>query len=322
MSTLTKNWSEAYKERCKLMFNNDLLSDVKFVVRTSQHGDCNDSMRSKIMVIPAHKFLLSIRSPVFFAMFCGEMAETKEHIDLPDCEYEGLFELLHYIYTDEVCLNGSNVMQVAYLAKKYMFPCLVDECVAYLKKNLDSSNVFCVLKHAQHYANEGLLYHCWDFIDTKTEEILKTNEFLAIERSVLEQFLKRDTLTISEVELFKAVTSWAEKECERQGLKGDDSIKREILGDQVVKNVRFTNMEQKEFMDVVLNTNILTQEETANITKYFSSLLSNPIYPNLPVGFVNGKRLGSPLRCCRFFTLTLVTFGQMILSFLNLLTLW
>ena len=52
---------------------------------------------------------------MFFAMFCGKMAETKENIDLPDCEYEGMLELLRYIYTDEVCLTESNVMQVAYL---------------------------------------------------------------------------------------------------------------------------------------------------------------------------------------------------------------
>ena len=119
------------------------------------------------MVIPAHKFLLSIRSPVIFAMFCGKMAETKENIDLPDREYEGVFELLRHIYTDEVCLTGSNGMQVSFLAEKYMIPCLAKECVAYLRKNLDSSSLFYILKHAQQFANEDLLYHCWDFIDTK-----------------------------------------------------------------------------------------------------------------------------------------------------------
>jgi len=90
-------------------------------------------------------------------MFCGKMAETKENIDLPDCEYEGMFELLRYIYSDKVCLTGSNVMQVAYLAAKYMIPCLAKECTVYLRKNLASSNVLCVLKHAQQFPNEDLL---------------------------------------------------------------------------------------------------------------------------------------------------------------------
>lgn len=66
------------KQTSKLLFNSDTLSDVKFVVRTPQHGE-NDSKRGKI-VIPAHKFVLSICSPVFFRMFCGEMAEISDQI--------------------------------------------------------------------------------------------------------------------------------------------------------------------------------------------------------------------------------------------------
>ena len=47
------------------MFNNDLLSDVKFVVRGT-NGE-KESKRRK-QVIPAHKFVLSIRSSVFFTV--------------------------------------------------------------------------------------------------------------------------------------------------------------------------------------------------------------------------------------------------------------
>jgi len=31
MFTLTKSWPESCKEKCKFMFNNDVLSDVKFL---------------------------------------------------------------------------------------------------------------------------------------------------------------------------------------------------------------------------------------------------------------------------------------------------
>ena len=80
------------------MFNNNLLSDVKFTVRGSDGSK---------MEIPAHKFMLSISSPVFHAMFYGQMAETSDTIDLPDCEYEGLLELFRYIYSEEVFLSKS-----------------------------------------------------------------------------------------------------------------------------------------------------------------------------------------------------------------------
>jgi len=292
MSTLTENWPEDYRERCKFMFDNDILSDVKFVVRASQHGDCSNRKRSK-MVIPAHKFLLSIRSPVFFAMFCGKMAETKENIDLPDCEYEGMLELLRYIYTDEVCLTESNVMQVAYLAAKYMIPCLAKKCAAYLGKNLDSSNVFGILKHAQQFANEQLLKYCWDYIEQMTNDVVKSGEFLTMERSLLQELVERDSLNIREVELFKAVNCWAEKECERQKRRADGPSKRVILGEEIVKKLRFPVMEQSEFMDVALETNILTQEETSNIIMFLKSSVSPPD------GFSTTGRLFTFLGCCR-----------------------
>ncbi|XP_078380553.1 BTB/POZ domain-containing protein 6-like [Oculina patagonica] len=295
LKALAKNWPMDHKERCKSMFNNEILSDVKFVVqasRNSENGE-SDSKKRKI-VIPAHKLLLSICSPVFFAMFCGEMAETKEHIDLPDCEYEGMLELLRYIYTDEVCLNGNNVMQVLYLAEKYMIRSLTDECAGYIGKNLDLSNVFCVLKHAQWYENKDLLCHCWDLIDKETEEALKSNDFPSMERSFLNQLVERDTLSIREVELFKAVDCWAKEECKRQQLKADGSVKRQLLGEQIVKNIRFPIMKQRDFIDFVLQSKILTEEETRSIMNCFSSS------ETAPVGFLDVHRWGPLSRCCRF----------------------
>ena len=82
------------------MFNNELFSDVKFVAREA-------TGESEIQVIPAHKFVLSISSPVFDAMFYGEREETTDSIELPDCEYESLVELFRYMYSEEMNLSAS-----------------------------------------------------------------------------------------------------------------------------------------------------------------------------------------------------------------------
>ena len=68
------------------MLNNHVFSDVTFVVRKS------DGESESKQVIPAHKFVLSIGSPVFEAVFYGELAEITDSIELPDCEYESLLE--------------------------------------------------------------------------------------------------------------------------------------------------------------------------------------------------------------------------------------
>ena len=106
MAVFEENWQtkcSAIADRTTFIFNTELLSDVKFVVPASI-GE------SESKVIPAHKFVLAISSPVFYAMFYGEMAETTDSVELPDCEYESLLEMFRYLYSDEANLSGSNVM--------------------------------------------------------------------------------------------------------------------------------------------------------------------------------------------------------------------
>ena len=160
-------------------------------------------------VISAHKLVLSISSPVFKAMFYGELADTTDSIELPDCEYDSLLELFRYMYSDEVNLSGSNVMGVLYLAKKYMVPSLADKCTEYLEDNLHPSNVFSILPSAEKYEDKNLVYQCWKVIDKQTQEAVKSDGFATIERSLLEAIVPRDTLTIEEIELFKALDLWA-----------------------------------------------------------------------------------------------------------------
>jgi len=66
MAVVEENWQKKRSttvERTTFIFNNELLSDVKFVVPVST----SESESNK--VIPAHKFVLAISSPVFYTMF-------------------------------------------------------------------------------------------------------------------------------------------------------------------------------------------------------------------------------------------------------------
>ena len=294
MPLVEENWQTTgsnLRERTKFVFNNDLFSDVKFVVRKS------DGESEGKQVIPAHKFVLSIGSPVFEAMFYGELAETRDSIELPDCEYESLLELFRYMYSDEVNLSGSNVMGVLYLAKKYMVPSLGNECTEYLQNNLDPSNVFSILPSAQKFEEENLVERCWQMIDEQTEAVGKSDGFATIERSLLETLVKRDTLDITEVELSQRVIEWATKETEKRGIVADGQEMRKTIGERIVKAIRFPVMKQEEFASVVLNSKILTYDEVTNIIKLFSSVKS------FPVGFPASQRsgpLGRLMRCPRF----------------------
>ena len=274
------------------MFNNEHLSDVKFVVRGNYAE--SESRRS----ITAHKFVLSIGSPVFEAMFYGELAETKDTIQLPDCDYESLLELFRYLYSDELNLSGSSVLGVLYLAKKYMVPSLADKCKDYLQDKLDPSNVFTILPTAQKYEEKNLVDRCWKVIDRQTEGALKSDGFETIEKALLEALVQRETLEIKEVELFKACDRWAINQCRKQGLATDGGLKRRVLGEEIIKAIRYAVMKQEEFAGVVLDAKILTPDEIVTFLKFFSSQEIS-----LPLGFSETRFRRSCLHRCGRFTL-------------------
>lgn len=88
---------------------------------------------------------------------------------------------------------------------------------------------------------------------------------------------------------------WAAKESEKQGLVADGQVKRRILGERIVKGIRFPVMTHEEFASVVLDCKILTLDEVTDIVKWFA-------VKGAQVEFPVSKRATSscPERCFRF----------------------
>ena len=153
-----------------------------------------------------------LQAQCFFAMFCRSLAaETSKHIHLPDCHHEGL-EFLRFLHTSEVQFNGSNVLQLLYLAEKYRIAFLTKRCILFLQDHLDSSNVFCVLEHSKLIENKSHLRSCWKFIDKECKDVLESAEFLEMDKMDLIELVKRNTLNIKEIDLFIAINRWTENE--------------------------------------------------------------------------------------------------------------
>ena len=294
MAAVEENWQmklSTIKERTTVIFNNELLSDVKFVIPASQ-GDIETRK-----TIPAHKLVLAISSPVFYAMFYGQLAEAKDCVELPDCEYDSLLEFLRYLYSDEANLTGSNVMHVLYLANKYMVPSLAEKCSEYLRKNLSTANVFSILPHAKKFDDKDLEDRCWEVIEENTEEAVTSDDFVALERSLIESVVKRERLTVKEVDLFKAVDRWATRESERQGITADGESKRRIIGEDIVKAIRFPLMSQKEFVSVVLDSRILNIGEMSELMKFYSDVELTSTLPFMQTPRTDSTQLH---QCYRF----------------------
>jgi len=256
------NWQATkttVKERFAFMFNNEILSDVHFIVG-------RDSMQQRI---PAHKFVLAVGSAVFDAMFNGTLATQSDSVELPDVEPAAFLALLKFLYSDEVQIGPETVMTTLYTAKKYAVPALERACVDFLKSNLGPDNAFMLLTQARLFDEPQLATLCLDTIDKNTAEALAADGFTDVDLDTLRCVLERDTLRIREAKLFEAVVRWGVAECGRQQLPVTPQNQRSVLGD-CIGLIRFPLMYIEEFAHGAAQSGILTDREVVSLFLYFT----------------------------------------------------
>jgi len=198
---------------------------------------------------------------------------------------------LRYIYCDETKLTGSSVMQVLYLAKKYMIPSLTAECRRFLEANINAGNVLEVLPQVHKMDEAHLTSVCWKIVDLNTEEILRDSSFLQLDDGdLLGAMLKRDSLNVGEVKIFHAVSCWAEEICRKRGLESNGKAKRSVIGDKNLRSIRFPLMSQREFAEHVPDTEILTESEIVQLFMYFNLGRNPGEFSSIPRG-LNARNL-------------------------------
>ena len=243
-----------------------------------------------------HKYVLATSSAVFYAMFYGELAEKNSVVHLSDTNEESLQEFLRYLYTDECNLSTDNAMFVLYLAKKYIVPSLAEKCTEFLEANLASENVFILLKQAVRFVEEELVKKCWDLIDLNTADVVASDAFVDVDKATLAELVKRESLNVQEVDLFKAVLKWSEAECSIKEIEANPKNKRAVMGNAIYQ-IRFASMTPQEFAQNTSQSGILTPEEIIFFYDNIGGVERASEEWNLSKRRVREELL---LRCCRF----------------------
>eukprot|EP01127_Copromyxa_protea_P011389 TRINITY_DN2861_c0_g1_i1.p1 TRINITY_DN2861_c0_g1~~TRINITY_DN2861_c0_g1_i1.p1 ORF type:complete len:448 (+),score=52.67 TRINITY_DN2861_c0_g1_i1:122-1465(+) len=211
---------------------------------------------------PAHKFILCSRSPVFRAMFGGAMKEAQHNRAVLNASVEAVKELLRYIYTYEVQLEGSNVLELLYLGKQYELPLLVTACHAYLEAHLRVENVLDIYSSALPINEVSLLSNCESIISQNSETFIQAS-FLTLPAQTVIAILKLEELPITEIELFEVCYSWAKNQ------KSLESI------NDLLPYIRFPTMSITELSTIVATSQVLEQEELFELLLYVGSSGTN-----------------------------------------------
>ncbi|GBN29867.1 Speckle-type POZ protein [Araneus ventricosus] len=152
-------------DNLKSMLNNSCVSDVK--------------LRTKSQTYPAHKCILSARSPVFEAMFSNDMKEKiNECVDIEDLNDDTVLRMLHYIYSAEVEeVDWASATELYEAADKYQILDLKGICSSYLKSNLRVNNACEALVLADLHQDEDLKRFVQDFIMRHGKDIINSGEW-------------------------------------------------------------------------------------------------------------------------------------------------
>lgn len=281
------SWQGLYptiRERNSVMFNNEMMADVHFVV-----GPPGGTQR-----VPGHKYVLAVGSSVFHAMFYGELAEDQDEIRIPDVEPPSFLAMLKYIYCDEIDLCADTVLATLYAAKKYIVPHLARACVTFLETSLSAKNACVLLSQSCLFEEPELTQRCWEVIDAQAELALRSEGFCDIDVATLESILQRETLNAKEMVVFEAALNWAEAECGRQDLDPSIENKRQVLG-KAIYMIRVPTMALEDFANGAAQSGVLTLTETNDIFLWYTAANKPELL------FCTKPRKGlSPQRCHRF----------------------
>ncbi|PFX32680.1 BTB/POZ domain-containing protein 6 [Stylophora pistillata] len=250
-------------ERNMHMYNNPVMSDINFAFPDHEKR-----------IISAHKYVLATSSPVFFVMFYGELRETNETIEIGESDPDIFLQFLRFLYCDDASFqNENNAIQLLYLADKYDVPSLAAKCNEFQDRAMEPLNAFGIVPHARKLNHEKLERSCWEVIDYNAKEIMDDNSFSELSHELLLDVVKRSSLRIDEVSLFKAVDRWATKRCADETMAVDGASKRSLLGEELLRKIRFPVMSPQEFSDAVIPS-----DEIIDVLKQFSSVSISGAY--------------------------------------------
>eukprot|EP00928_Gymnodinium_smaydae_P055309 TRINITY_DN38895_c0_g1_i1.p1 TRINITY_DN38895_c0_g1~~TRINITY_DN38895_c0_g1_i1.p1 ORF type:complete len:387 (+),score=61.35 TRINITY_DN38895_c0_g1_i1:155-1162(+) len=112
-------------------------------------------------VIPAHRAVLCVASPVFAAAFKGAMSEANSAcLRITDASAEAVESMMAHIYTG--VLRAGTAAEVLPLAHRYQLDDLLADCCSQLVSGLSAENVASVTRALRPLRTEAVVIEAWE----------------------------------------------------------------------------------------------------------------------------------------------------------------
>ncbi|XP_041372641.1 BTB/POZ domain-containing protein 2-like [Gigantopelta aegis] len=256
-SGFVDNWQNGKSVRQSLRYSLDekILCDVTFIVGENRKR------------IQAHRLTLSLRSCVFLAMLTGPLAE-EDDIEILDIDSDVFDQLLRFLYTDVISINGRNVISFLYAFKKYDIVDMENKCLTYIESSMSPHEVCFVMEQAHLYNEQDLVQKALAYIWQNGDEVLKSDTFCGLCHDCFVKVIEADQRKTSEESVFEASIAWSEAECRRQGREVTPENRRSVLGESM-HLIRYSKIDSSYFVQKISLSSLLTKAEEIKIYRSF-----------------------------------------------------
>lgn len=148
----------------------------------SKYSDCILAVSGK--EFHAHKAILSVRSPVFDAMFSQEFREkTENKVEIPDISVEVFELLLRGIYTGRLSSLEKHAEELLAATNKYQVDDLKTQCTQCLISRITSKSVISLLLLADMHHSTELKSECIKYITANLASVQATEGWKHLEEN-------------------------------------------------------------------------------------------------------------------------------------------
>ncbi|XP_050427467.1 BTB/POZ domain-containing protein 9-like [Adelges cooleyi] len=174
-------------------------------------------------------------------LFFGGGTETYDlYVHIKDVSINSFKIILEYIYTGRIHLSDfedEEILKLHKLSDYFGISQLKLSLNEYFQRSINIDNVCTFLDLTRHYENKELEVELLKFIDDNAVEVLKSYEFMDLSSEVLQEILDRDSFYAHELDIFRAVCRWVNKN--QNEVERDTNIK-------VLSAVRYPIMSAEE----------------------------------------------------------------------------
>ncbi|XP_046687415.1 uncharacterized protein LOC124373056, partial [Homalodisca vitripennis] len=261
---------EAYIDPADYIFQHSEYHDVTFNV-----GSNND----KTETIRAVKVHLIAHSPVFRQLLLNNKANTR--VCISDVSPEIFKLILRHVYGGEISsLDPSTAGQLALTADTFNIRPLVKKaCMLIVPKS--ANDVFPALLCVANISCPELEPQVTKIVQEETQALLNSKYFLDLDTKSLEFISRQERLSVTELELWRALVRWAQNKATTNSEK---TLRQHLQ--LILPNVRLLTFSPEDISKEVICTKILKSDEVVELL----SAIANKHTLDLP-GFCSSYKL-------------------------------